>query len=374
VIAVAPEPLSTTEDLEAPIRIQYNERISERPSAGVLGDAVLLSPLTPDARVRHRGEALEVELPNGLRPGVVYRVTVQAVVRDLFGNTAREPFEFVFSTGGALSPSAVVGLVVDRVTGRPTRDVTVHAVDQASTEDPPIVHVARTDTGGVYVLRYLPAGPYSVIGFLDRNRNRAVDTLEVQGGQTIELGATDTLFANFPLIEPDTTAATLTRAEALEPALVRLTFGDYLDPEVSLAQVGATLERVDGGGGAPEVSQLLHEHRFVALRREAAQALADTSAAADTTAAAPRPPQAPAVNFVGRAQGGDSTSLGVLGLTLPSRVVYAELSDSLLTAVEYVLRIQGVQNVAGLTSAIDTIRVSMPAPPGTPPPPGGRRR
>jgi hypothetical protein len=67
-------------------------------------------------------------------------------------------------------------------------------------------------------------------------------------------------------------------------------------------------------------------------------------------------------------------SLGLLGLTLPSRVVYAELSDTLHFSVDYVVRIQGVRNLVGLTSAVDTIRVSRGAPPAASPPPPERRR
>jgi hypothetical protein len=384
VIAVRPEALSTVDALGGGIRIEFSETISERPTSGLIADAVLVSPQTVDARVRHRGDAIEVELPGGMRPGVVYRVTVLPVLRDLFGNAMREPFEFVFSTGAELNPSAVVGLVVDRVTGRPTRDVTVLAVDSAAA-DPPVAYAARTDSGGVYVLRYLPPGEYALVGFLDRNRNRLPDPTEARGTYARQLSATDTVLdAHLALVEPDTTAARLVRAEVPEPALVRLTFDDYLDPEASLAVVGATLERVDGQGSAPSVLQLLHEHRLVALRREAARA-ADSAAAPatptpppDSAAGAAAPPRAtpPApIGFAGRAQGTDSVSLRLLDLTLPSRVVYAELSDSLLFSVDYVLRLQGVLNLTGVTSAVDTVRVSRGAPPSPPPgaPPERRR-
>jgi hypothetical protein len=393
VVSVRPEALSTTAALDESIRIEFSETISERPTSGLMADAVIVSPETPDARVRHRGAAIEVELPGGLRAGVVYRVTVLPVLRDLFGNTMREPFEFVFSSGGELNPSAVVGLVVDRVTGRPTRDVIVHAVDSAAADGPPVAHAARTDTGGVYVLRYLPAGSYSLVGFLDRNRNRMPDSTEVQGGDTLRITATDTAFVNFALLEPDSTTAALARAEVPEPGLVRLTFDDYLDPEASLAVVGAVLERVDGQGAAPSVEQLIHEHRFLAIRQEARQSGVDTTAAApaDTTPAPPTVPLPPAadstpaapaarpapsmpLNFVGRAQGVDSVSLGLLGLMLPSRVVYAQLSDTLHFSVDYVLRIQGVPNLAGLTSGVDTVQVSRGAPPAAAPPLQERRR
>jgi hypothetical protein len=334
--------------------------------------------------VRHRGDALEVEVEDGLRAGVVYRVTVQPVVRDLFGNGMREPFEFVFSTGGALSPSTIAGLVVDRITGRPARDVLVQAVP-ADTSEAPVIHVARTDTGGFYGLRYLTPGRYDLVGFLDRNRSRTPDPYEAVGGREEQLSADDTVFANFALLEPDTTGPRLTRAEVPDRSLVRLTFDDYVDPAVSLASTGVTLERIDRQAGAPEVSQLVHEHRYVALRREERARRDSVAARPDSAAARPDsaaagvqlPPRSLPTEFVGRAQGADSTYLSMLELILPSRVVYAELADSLHFGVDYVLRIQGMVNLSGAPAATDTIRVSRGAAPASPPaarPPGPGRR
>ena len=128
VVSVVPEALSTTDDLDEEIQIQFNERISERPVAGTLLDAVVVSPMSPEIRVRHKGDMLEVQVTEGFVPGLVYRVTVLPVIRDLFGNTMRRPFEFVFSTGGAFNQNAVVGQVLDRVTGRASRDALVLAV------------------------------------------------------------------------------------------------------------------------------------------------------------------------------------------------------------------------------------------------------
>jgi hypothetical protein len=59
---------------------------------------------------------------------------------------------------------------------------------------------------------------------------------------------------------------------------------------------------------------------------------------------------------------------------VPSRVIYAELSDSLDFDVDYVIRLQGALNLSGARAGIDSIRVSRgdrPVPPPTPPP--GRR-
>lgn len=389
VIAVRPEALSQTEDLRRRIRVQFNERISERPTSGQLDDAVLVSPATGTVRVEHERDALEVDMSGGLRPGLVYLVSVRPVIRDMFGNAMREPFEFVFSTGGEFHETAVAGLVVDRLTGRPAAELVVRVVAQEEREaERPVAHVARTDTAGLYTLRYLPPGGYDLVAFEDRDRDQFPDPFELQGRRELSLTAADTVFMDLPIMEPDTSAARLARAEVVDSATVRLSFTDYLDPDASLAAVGATLARTDGGA-APAVRQLLDEHRWVVLQAAADSAAAADAAAADTAAVVPPPDTlvadslaadtlgadtrrraAPRVaTYVGRAQGADSAAAALLGLTLPSRVVYVELSDSLAFDVGYVLRIEGIVNLAGIRSAVDTVLISRDRPEAPPPAP-----
>ena len=77
----------------------------------------------------------------GFRPGVVYRVTLQPVVRDMFGNTLRDPFELVFDTGAEPEETAVAGEVWDRITGRGVPDASVQAVGPDS-----LVHVSTSES------------------------------------------------------------------------------------------------------------------------------------------------------------------------------------------------------------------------------------
>jgi hypothetical protein len=234
------------------------------------------------------------------------------------------------------------------------------------------VYPARTDSAGSYALRYLPPGSYSLVAFQDRNRSREPDLLEMQARLPLQIGTADTLFLNMAVLEADTTPARLARAEVAAPALVRLRFDDYLDPDASLALVGAALERSDGEPGAPQVRQILHEHRLLAIRAAAA----DSAAPADTGAAAAPPARSPRsgpTGFLGRASGADSTTAALLDLILPSQVLYVELSDTLPFAVEHTVRIQGVPNLGGRVGGADSVRLQReapPAPPAPPPPPG----
>ena len=301
VIRTVPDTFEVVEDFRGPIRFEFDERISERTAGGTLDDAVVVSPRTGELRVGHGRRSLTIELDGGFRPGLVYRVTLLPVVRDLFNNQMRDPFEIVFSTGGEAVPTTIAGIAWDRVTGRGAANYQVRAV---GTEDDSTVHVAVTDTGGVYAFRYIPAARYVVTAFDDRNRDAVVDPMEVQGSRRLLIDDGDTLLVHIAVLQPDTTPAVLTSATALDSVTLLLEFDDYLDPALPLAGVGVSLTSPDSSRTA--AVRIFHEHEYVtyteavmdslavldsldAVAAAAARAAADTAvadtAAADTAAA-----------------------------------------------------------------------------------------
>ena len=211
VVGTEPAPDTTVDVWEGPIRITFSERISERAAGGSLDGAVLVSPQLGDIRVSHGRAGLEVTAPGGFPAGQVYRVTVLPQVVDMFGNQLPEPFEFVFSTGPEFSSGVVAGVVTDRISGD-AATVRVEAVAQDST-----VHHTMTDGDGLFALRYLPEGRYTLRAYEDRNRNTEPDFQEPQGENAVLLptGA-DTLVVGMSVLAPDTTSATLIR-RAHEP-------------------------------------------------------------------------------------------------------------------------------------------------------------
>lgn len=389
VVSTEPDTFAVVEDFRGPVRFHFDERISERPGAGTFDDAVLVSPRTGDVRVSRGRTSVSVEIDGGFRPGLVYRVTLLPVVRDLFNNQMRDAFELVFSTGETPNESAVAGLVWDRVTGRGVDAVDVLAV----AEEDSTVHVAKTDTGGVYAFRYMGPGLYSVVAFQDRNQNREADPMEVQGRRRLRLEGPDTLFLDIPVLGPDTTPARLIAAQALDSVTVLLEFDDYLDPMERLRLRG-TITREDGE--APAFEELYHEHEYVewlrtvqdslmrldsleAARRERAgeaAPVADTLAAADTAQAAQdslgvavdtaagrpapaRPPERRLPPALPSGSGGRSAALprgpdegpGTPdGNPLPSRRVVARLSGPLEPNVPYQLTVQSVENLNRVAS------------------------
>jgi hypothetical protein len=246
VVSTWPDTFARIEATREPAVIQYSERISESPTRGTLEEAVLISPFTGEHQVEHSRSGLEISVIGGFQPGLVYRIRILPTVKDMFGNPMLEPFELVFSTGGEFEANVLAGLVRDRITMEPVEQARVEArpADEEGEEDVP-VYLSTTDTAGIYLLRYLPSGSYTVTAYQDNNRNEEPDFTEAQEATTVALGVregvADTLIDRLTILQPDTIPAMLVRAEAEDSMTLRLTFDDYLVVGSSLTDVRVTL-------------------------------------------------------------------------------------------------------------------------------------
>jgi hypothetical protein len=393
VVRTEPDSLVVLEGFRGPVRFHFDERISERVSGGQLDDAVIVSPRTGDVHVSHGRTSISVDVEGGFRPGLVYRVTLLPVITDLFGNSVRDPFEVVFSTGAPVSQGALVGLAFDRVTGLGIGEAQVRAVSgQDST-----VYLTRTDTGGIYVMRFLPPARYQVTAWQDRNRSDSVDRMEPQGTRGAMIPGEDTLFLDVPVLQPDTTPARLTGAEALDSVTVALQFDDFLDPDVPASQASFSLERDSTApeGAAPTVAQALREYEYVlwveqvrdsiaradsVRRAELAEAgpVSPDTAGADSAAVRPGgvlppaptiPPPLPAGAGTPRRGGAASADQeggpprAPDGSLLPARRVVIRLEGHLERDVPYRVRVGGIVNIALVPLGGGEARVLLEAPP-----------
>lgn len=322
VVETFPDTFAVVESLTDPVRIGFNERISERPAQGSLSRAVLVSPRSGDVQVRTTRSGLEVRVDGGFQRGQVYRVTVLPVLRDMFGNTMREAFELVFSTGPPPVPNVIAGIVTDRITGRAVGGTTVLAVPVDAGIDAP-VHIAATDSAGIYALRFIPAGDYDVQAFFDTNLNRVADRAELRSSTRGLVAIGDTILADMRMLAPDTTPARLVSATAEAGDVVQFTFDDFLDPDASL---DASVASVSSEGGADPVGVLrtLHDVEWVAFAALRADTTADVSAEAIRASIA-----------------------GAGDEALPSQSVFLVLSDTLAFDTPYSVTIRGVPSIGG---------------------------
>jgi hypothetical protein len=306
------------------------------------------------------------------------------------------PFEFLFSTGGEYHPNAVAGMVLDRITGEGLEGADVVAFpDWTDTLD--LVYVSRTDTAGIFALRYVPPGPYRVEAFQDRDLDQAPDPFEVQGESFVILGQADTILnADIVVLMPDTVPARLANVSLEDSTRVRLTFDDYLDPEAPLGGVSVVLEpRPDTTPEGihvppppPTVASVIHEHRFTAWRDSvlaagaradslAAVAAADSAAAVGDSAALAAADSLIAA-LAARSQAGaarvpsgngniprapgQAPRVLLDGRPLPGQSLVAVLAGPLAAGSDYYIRVGGVVNINGLGGGAGEAIVRRPAP------------
>jgi hypothetical protein len=272
-LSTKPEQLAVVPDWKGEVVFTFDETLSEQG----IRDAVMVSPETGRPELNRDGNELKVKVEGGWKPNTVYRVILTPTIQDRFRNTRREPTELVFSTGPQLIPTAIGGIVTDRITGKPIGDARVVATAAPDTTP----NATVTDTAGFFGLRFLTPGRYIVRAFEDRNRNKKADFTEKVAEQPVELSTqSDTTPVFLSLLTPDTTAARVLRAEARDSMQVRIVLDDFIDPTQPIT--GATVSIVQLPDSARVIApRVMHVHDFDALRRS--QLPRDTSSRARPT-------------------------------------------------------------------------------------------
>jgi hypothetical protein len=229
-----------------------------------------------------------------------------------------------------------------------------------------LVHIARTDQRGVFALRYLPAGEVVVTAFLDQDRDRRLGERESRGTVLTSLAVGDTAVIEIPVLAPDTTAAVVGAATALDSVTVVVELDDFLDGDAPAADID--IELVRDGGGAPQVERLFHEREYEQYVDEMGDSLAglaplDTAAAADTTGIlGPTQGIAPP-----RLTGATGSQNAPAGRARPARRLVGRLNGPLEPEIEYRVVVGGVVNINGLSGGGGEVRLVYVPPPPAPP-------
>ena len=351
VIATTPASDSIVPGFSGSVVFHFDEKLSER---GIREDGAVVSPETGRATLERDGSEIKVRIDGGWRANTIYRVVLPPGLADRFGNARREPAELVFSTGPALIPAAIGGVVRDRITGRPVSDFRVVAIGVADST----VLATVTDSAGFFGIRFVGLGRYNLQAYEDQNRNRKPDGRERSAATSVNVGTVrDTIAVELVVLAPDTTAARLLRAEARDSLQVRLVFDDHLDPAQPSAQIAVQLFRMPDSTAVPGA-------RVVTAREfDRLQARADSArrTRGDTTAAPPiRPPQPS-----GQQASRDTT-------TLPTQELFLVPATPLEPRVRYRVEVRNVRNLLLLPNGGGSVSFMTPARP-TPPPAPPRR-
>lgn len=378
VIETVPDTFATVEPGGQEFFFRFNERISERPSAGQLNNAVVISPSVGAVRVRHGRDGITVETQEGMETGRIYRVTVLPVINDMFGNRLRDPFDLVLSTGEEFVPNVVAGVVEDRITGQAVPDM--HVAARFGEGADTLTHWNLTGSDGVFSMRYVPGAPFEVRAWQDRDRNLEVGETEPRSAPSRGEFARspDTSFTILSLIEPDTTPSRLASVEVQDSVTLNFEFDDYLEPDMPgvVFEGRLVLARMTdsaAAGAAPDTAgagerqvaagdtltlppgkdtiaiRFYHRHEYELRRREVEDSIARAAEQAMVDSLAqlgelPPPAEEPPSDSLPDAS---PAPVGLSGQFLPAQTLIGVLAEALVRGVLYQASVSGVVNIAG---------------------------
>jgi hypothetical protein len=221
--------------------VHYDEVISEHPAGATsLSDLVLISPRNGSADVDWHRSALSIRPHKGWRANTAYTVTILPGISDLRGNVRSTPTVVTFSTGTSIPRTELRGTLFDWLTGLPVNTGMVEARTAADTNT---VYVAASDSLGHYRMIGLPMAQYHVRGYMDQNRNRALDLSEAFDSTNVYLK--DSLNLELLAFAHDSSGPKLGTVNVNDSVTIRAIFDTPLDPRKPLTPAQFTLTAND---------------------------------------------------------------------------------------------------------------------------------
>ncbi len=259
----------------------FDEVVAEKPArATTLADAVLVSPYQGEPDVQWHRDRISVRLPGGWRDSTVYVVTLLPGIVDLRNNVLDTAATTVFSTGGPIPNTKVVGVVFDWETGAISRNALVQALVPRGRDT--TRYVARSDSTGRFILPFVPSGSVLMQGIIDANRNFKIDRREGWDSTTVKV--VDSAFVELYAFVHDTIGPAVREVTVRDSVTIRLDLTRPLALDQVLDTSLVTLMNADS------VQVPLSAVMTVAAADSlaaAARTAADTSQRADSAAAPP---------------------------------------------------------------------------------------
>jgi hypothetical protein len=243
---VPPKLLKTTPDSDArnvtdnEVNLQYDEVLNERPGgAASLDQLVLISPRDGAPRVGWHRSRLSVRGRKDFKKNTTYTVTVLPGISDLRGNADKAGFELVFSTGPEIASASVSGVVFDWAAGHPAPNALVEAVSHPDST----VYIERADSVGRFTIAHLPAGSFTVFGWLDANNNHDRDPHEQFDSALVTLK--DTARVELLSFIHDSIGPHVVTVDVRDSLLLHATFDKPVDPKQPFDTAHFTLRAAD---------------------------------------------------------------------------------------------------------------------------------
>ncbi len=337
---------------------RFDEVVSERPrTVTTLHDLFLISPATGAPEVDWDRDAIEVRPRRGWRPNTTYTVTLLPGLADLRGNTRTDGAAVTFSTGPTISTSGVRGIVFDWVAGRVAPNAYVEAISRPDS----VVYVGTADSAGMFIVRNMPPGDYTVRALVDVNRNRELDPRELWDSVRVTVG--DSARVELLTHVHDTVPPRIDLVTVRDTFTLRITTDRPLDPALTVEPSLFVLLASDST--VIPISEARPAQVYERLQAERERARADSVARAAPPLAtgerAPRP---------GELQ--QPIAAVTPSRPSPASEIIIIVPQSLRPGASYRLRARNLRGIMGTErdSEREFKVPEPPKPPATPPPPG----
>jgi len=371
-----PKLLKTTPDSNArnvtskEVNFQYDEVLSERPGGASSLDAlVLISPRDGAPRVGWHRTRISVRGHKDWKPNTTYVIDVLPGISDLRGNADKLGYHLVFSTGPEIAGASISGVVFDWPAGHPAPNALVEAVSHPDST----IYIDRADSLGRFTISHMPAGSFTVIGWIDANSNHDLDPHELQDSTTVTLK--DTARVELLAFVHDSIGPHVVTVEVRDSLTLHASFDKPVDPAQALDSAHIMLRAAD--------SSLIRTKAIVSAR-EIDKQRADSAARADSIRARRdtafrrqyqqqhrAPTDSNAIAALRR-----SAELATIKPSKPIPVsdILISLEQPLTAGATYRVEAKDIHNLMGVAaSSIRSFTVPKPTPPPPPPPPPRNR-
>jgi hypothetical protein len=353
------------------VTFHFSKVVSDQPSRGALNQYFLISPSDGEPRVNWHRTRIDVRPRHGFRPNTAYTVTLLPGLADVRGNSMKEAIATVFSTGATLPQFGITGTIFDWAAERPASGALVEAISRPDST----VYLAAADSLGQYTLGPFESGRYTLLGFVDKNSNRALDPGEIWDSTTVLITRSRPIVELLALTR-DTIPPRMSAVTREDSVTIRVTFDRPIDPNQTFSAGLFRLQRAD--------STEVRLERVIGARAAQDSAARRDSTRRDSTArpeitrrdttAAPRVP-ASVVPIPGRPTAppvvNARPSIAAPPLPHPSRLppetmVLLKLAApaTLESGMTYRLTVRGVRSIGGHTAvSARTLPIPKPPPP-----------
>jgi hypothetical protein len=263
----------------------FDETINDRGTgAGEIDAHFLVSPSDGAPRIGWHRSRIDVRPRHGFQPNIAYSITLLPGLTDLRNNAMKTGRTLIFSTGPAIPPYQIAGIVFDWLAEHPAPRAFIEAITPDS-----VRYLGQADSLGRFAVGPLPEGTYLVRAIIDANANRNLDRNEAYDSVVVRVPHTQPL--ELLAIPRDTLPVRVQTVLISDSLTLRITFDRPLDPGTVITPANFRLAGADSA--AVPITTVLTPSQEAAELKARQEAVADSTRRADSLAKKPLPPVRP---------------------------------------------------------------------------------